>query len=405
MFKYKNPEELEKMSADELKTYHTEMKAFEKKERETEIENATKGIKEEIGTVDKAVKEIAEDVASITEQLKARLSDEGKSMLYKAMKEKHKEFVDAFKGKNSFEISVEKVAAVHMTNNGTVTNASGLTFPTNDNFLIDSDVAYIRIPENYILNVISNTQTDKVPQQVFKRQQVATEGAVAITAEGAVKPLLQYKFQNTATNRQKYAGRIEWTEEFEMDFEALFNDIVRMFERDVLIAWQEGIVDIIDANATAYVSSSLDDSLVIPDNGLAIVAVAQQIRALNYTPNFVIMNPVDVDAAVYTQDSEGRFMLKPYIDPAGNRIAGIRLITSNRVTPGTFLVGDFSVYRERHSRYIFRTGYYDDQFIRNEWSAIGEVFSILSIAPIDYKAIVKGNFATVKAALQKPEGA
>lgn len=40
MFKYKNQEELEKMSADELKQYHTDMKAYEKSERENEIKNA-----------------------------------------------------------------------------------------------------------------------------------------------------------------------------------------------------------------------------------------------------------------------------------------------------------------------------------------------------------------------------
>lgn len=82
-----------------------------------------------------------------------------------------------------------------------------------------------------------------------------------------------------------------------------------MFERDVITAWQDDLIKIITTNATAYVASSLDGTLVSPDNGLAIVAAAQQVKALGYTPNFVLMNPVDIDAAVYTQDANGNFKL------------------------------------------------------------------------------------------------
>lgn len=401
-FKYKTVAELNAMSDDEREKYLSDKRTYEDEVRKKEIEKALAPILDANKSTSEQIKEIAEDVASMTEKIKVSMDDNAKNYLYNTLKEKHQDFVDAFKSGQKIEIQVEKVAEMHMTNNGTVTNASGVTYPLNDNFSIDGNVAHIRVPENFILGVISNRQVAGLPPaQKFKRQQMPREGAVALTAEGAIKPLLQYKYQNTATSRQKYAGRIEWTEEFEQDFDSLFADVVRMFERDVLTAWQDGVISIILANATSYVASSLDGTLVQADNGLAVVAVLQQIRALNYTPNYVVMNPADVDAAVYTQDKDGNFQLKPYIDASGNRIAGVRLIQSNKVAAGTFYAGDFTVYTEEHSRYIFRTGYYNDQFIKNEWTAIGEVFSILSIAPIDMKAIVKGNFATIKASLNK----
>lgn len=320
--------------------------------------------------------------------------------MYNVIKENHAKIVEAVKEKKDFPEFAFKVAAMHMTNNGTVSNVSGLNFPAST-FEVDNDIFMIKVPENFILRVIRNSQRAKVPQTVIKTQQVPSEGAVAVVAEGAVKPLLQYKFQRTSTSRKKYAGRIEWTEEFEMDFEALLDAIVDMFERDVITAWQDDLIKIITTNATAYVSSSLDDTLVSPDNGLAIVAAAQQVKALGYTPNFVLMNPVDIDAAVYTQDADGNFQLKPYIDASGNRIAGITVIPSLKIDEGTALVGDFSIYKEIHSAFIMRRGQYGDQFIENEYTLVGEVFSVLNAAPASYTGVININLATVKAALKK----
>lgn len=409
MFKYKNQEELEKMSADELKQYHTDMKAHEKSERENEIKSAVDPLQKSLKTVEDEqkktnddIKTIGETLSTIDAKLKTTTTAEVKGFLHAVIKENYEAIKDAFKGNNKtpFSFEVVKVPAMHMTNNGTVTNIAGLTNYPTGSFEVDNEIAMIRVPENFILSIIRNTQREKVPEMVIKKQQVAGEGAVAVVAEGAVKPLLQYKFQNTSTLRKKYAGRIEWTEEFEMDFEALLDAIVEMFERDVLTAWQDGILDVIDTNATAYVSSSLDGTLPKPDNGLAIIAVMQQIKALGYTPNAVLMNPMDIDASVYTQDLDGNFSIKPYIDATGNRIAGVRLIPSLKIDAGTAFVGDFSIYKEIHTRFIFRRGQYNAQFIENEYTAVGEVFSVLNAAPAQYPAIVKVNLATVKAALQ-----
>ena len=394
-FEYKSQEELGAMSAEELKQYHAEMKAFELNQTKEEIAKAVSPLNEDL-------KVIKEDLKVVKEDVKGSMTKEMKGFLHQVVKDNHQKMVDAFKTKEHFEFVVEKVAAMHMTNNGTVSNISGLTaFPTGA-FEIDNDIAFIRVPENFILSVIRNSQRRKVPAQLIRRQQVATEGAVAVVAEGAVKPLLQYKFQNTSTTRKKYAGRIEWTEEFEMDFEALLDAIIDLFERDVLTAWQDGIIDIIDTNATAYISSSLDGTMVQADNGLAIVAAAQQVMVLGYTPNYALMNPVDIDSAVYTQDANGNFQVKPYIDASGRKIAGLTVIPSLKVDAGTAYVGDFSIYKEIHSGLIMRRGQYADQFIENEYTMVGEVFSILSAAPANYAAIIKVNLATVKAALIAP---
>ena len=391
-FTYKTAEEIAAMSAEEQNKYLQDKNAHEANVRKEEIEKALQPLKDAQDT-------IKEDLSVMKESLKGGVTEMIKNQMYNVIKENHAKIVEAVKEKKDFPEFAFNVAAMHMTNNGTVSNVSGLNFPAST-FEVDNDIFMIKVPENFILRVIRNSQRAKVPQTVIKTQQVPSEGAVAVVAEGAVKPLLQYKFQRTSTSRKKYAGRIEWTEEFEMDFEALLDAIVDMFERDVITAWQDDLINIITTNATAYVSSSLDGTLVSPDNGLAIVAAAQKVKALGYTPNFVLMNPVDIDAAVYTQDADGNFQLKPYIDASGNRIAGITVIPSLKIDEGTALVGDFSIYKEIHSAFIMRRGQYGDQFIENEYTLVGEVFSVLNAAPASYTGIININLATVKAALK-----
>lgn len=372
-----------------------------KKELNDKIDKMPKT--EAVEKLQKDVTEALEGVAKLLEKttLTGTLKDADKYKLRSMIEEKHEEIVDAIKKRQPFEISF-KAAEVHMTNNGTVTNVAGLNFPITDNVMMDDDIAKIRYPDNFILNVIPNRQVSKVPQQRIRKEQAAKEGAIAITEEGAVKPLVQYKFVRTTTDRVKYAGRIEWTEEFETDFELLFREIVKMFEEDVVRAWQDGILDQISTNATSYVSSSLDNTLIAPDNGLAVVATQSQMQSLNYMPDTVIMNPADVVATMFQQDANGNLKLSPYINISTGTINGIKLISTNKITPGTALIGESRLYDEIHSDFIMRTGQYGDQLIENEYTAIGEVFSILQIAERDLIGWIEIDLDTVKAALLKP---
>lgn len=344
------------------------------------------------------LKEVSEKIETLSQKTEIKLSEREKYQLKAKIEKDHSKIVEAIKNKTPYELSF-KVAAMHMTNNGTVSNAVGLDYPATDNFLVDEDIAKIRYPENFILNVIPNTQVPTVPAQRIRKEQAALEGSAALTAEGAVKPLTQYKFVRTVTDRVKYAGRIEWTEEFEMDFEALFREIVSMFEMDVVRVWQNGIVTEIMTNASAYVSSALDGTLISPDNGLAVIAGQSQLQSLNYQPDVTLMNPADLVATMFAQDTEGNLKLTPYINVAAGTINGMRLIQSNTITQGFAYVGESRLYRELHSDFIMRTGQYGNQLIENEYTAIGEVFSLLSIAERDLVGWVELDLDAVKTSL------
>lgn len=347
------------------------------------------------------LKNIAETMEKMEKHQTQIISEKGRFQLKKFVKENHDAIVKALKNNEDFEgfeFSAIKAAASFSTTNA-VSNGT-VTMPLVENYLVENDIAVIRHPENFILDAIPNRQVSKVPQQVIRTEQATEEGAVAVVAEGGTKPLTSDTFVRTTTLRKKYAGRIEWSEEFEYDNEMLFAEIVRMFEDKVIRAWQDGLIATIQTNAVAYTTSIFDDTFPVPDNALAVIAGQSVIQGMYFMPDTVIMNPSDLFATLFTQDTEGRPLDKTYIKDG--KINGMTVFSSYKIAAGTALVGESSVYQEWHSNYIFRVGTYANQFITNQKTAIGEVFSLLRIANIDKPAWMVLNLATVKAALQKP---
>lgn len=359
-----------------------------------------KGEDGKVQTIADQIREIAENLDKIEKRTTTSLDSKEKFQLRKMVKENHKDIVEAMRSGAGFNIEFNaittRVAATH-TNTNTYTDAGTFIMPDVENFSEENEIAKIRYAENFILTIFRNRQVTLVPEQVIKKEQEPTEGAVAVVAEGGTKPLLQYQFVRTTTSREKYAGRIEWTEEFAMDNERLYNDIVAMFEDDVIRDWQDGLLAQMITNALPYTSSTLDGTLPRPDNGICAIAAASVIDAMNFNADTTVMHPSDVIATMFTQDSEGNWRLVPYLQ--NGSINGMRLVQSNKVIEGNALIGDSSTYREEHSSFILRFGMYNDQFITNEKSAIGEVFSLLRIAQIDIPSWMYIDLDAVKLSL------
>jgi len=170
---------------------------------------------------------------------------------------------------------------------------------------------------------------------------------MALVAEGGTKPLTSDTFIRTLTTRKKYAGRIEWTEEFEIDNDMLYAEILSLFEDKVIREWQKGLLAQIVTNGTAYTTSVMDDTLVIPDNGLAVIALQSVINGMNFNADVAIMHPSDIVTTMFTQDTEGNSRLLPYMQ--NGQINGLRVFANNGVTLGTVVVMDSSIYKEIHS--------------------------------------------------------
>ena len=352
-------------------------------------------------TIADQLRNLAEGLEKVEKNNVRQLSNVEKFQLRKMVKEQHKDICEAIRNGNDLEITFNaKRAAAIYTASTAVANDTGVLLPLNENFEFESEISKIRYPENFILDVISNRQVARVPQQIIKNEQATAEGAVALVAEGGTKPLVSDTFLRTLTLRKKYAAHIEWTEEFEVDNELVYNEILMMFEEKVIRFWNNGLIGTIVSNGTAYTTSVMDDTLVIPDNGLAVIAAQSVINGMNFNADLVLMHPSDIVTTMFTQDTEGNSRLLPYMQ--NGSINGMRVVSSNAITLGTAIVMDSSIYREMHSEFILRFGTYNDQFIKNQKSAVGEVYSILRVAKNNLPGAMAFSLATVRAALLKP---
>ena len=389
-----------------------EMNERAKKQEEAYSKSLTEALRSVLGaqeknekgetvTVAEQLRNLAEGLEKVEKNNVRQISNVEKFQLRKMVKEQHKDICEAIRSGNDLTISFNaKRAAAIYTASTAVANDTGVLLPLNENYEFESEISKIRYPENFILDVISNRQVAKVPQQIIKNEQATAEGAVALVAEGGTKPLVSDTFLRTLTLRKKYAAHIEWTEEFEMDNEMLYSEILAMFEEKVVRFWNNGLIGTIVSNGTAYTTSVMDDTLVIPDNGLAVIACQSVINGMNFNADVVLMHPSDIVTTMFTQDTEGNSRLLPYMQ--NGQINGMRVVSSNAITLGTAIVMDSSVYREVHSDFILRFGTYNDQFIKNQKSAVGEVFSILRIAKNNLPGVMAVTLSTVRAALLKP---
>ena len=295
----------------------------------------------------------------------------------------------------SIEFKAKRAASALMT---TATVLVGGAAVNNPNVFDDMEVTVIEYPKNFILDGINSRQVAKVPQTVARKEQLAvSDGVVAATNEGAAKPLTDKLFTWKYDTRKKYAGRMEMTEEVEIDFDQLLLQIISMFEDDVLRAYQNGVLADIIAWADTYVSTGLDGTIANPTVHTVIGAGVLHIRNFNYEPDVIFISPTDVAKMTYTQDNNGNQMFIP----EAFQFAGLTPFVSNQITAGKVLIGTRRTVKEQHGNLIVRKGVHGDQFIENESTIVGEIFSVLSLPTQSQTSWLYMDVATVQGLLQK----
>lgn len=177
-----------------------------------------------------------------------------------------------------------------------------------------------------------------------------------------------------------------------MDFDQLLLMIIDMFEQQVIRTWHAHVQAELIAWASSYTSTELDGTIVSPQNAHVIQALKLWVANNGYNPDLLIIRPGDAAMARYVQTTTGEMQFLP------NEIAfgGMAVIESTNVPSGYMMVGDSSIVKEQHSNFILRRGTYGNQFIENEETIVGEVFSLLKFPTISKGGWVYAEIATIK---------
>lgn len=371
--------------------------------RKAEIDNVLRklGTFDEEKSAAEVIRSMGQKISDLENRQKQGLAADDRYALRRKLEEKKDDIKRALASRSpwSLEFRARRDSAL-MTNATVLTGAAAIN---SMNIFDDMDVAVVQYPKNFILDAISARQVEKVPEYMrWKEETTNGGGAVAVTAEGDAKPLVDYKFVWKNATRTKYAGHIEFTEEMQMDLEQLYIRILSMFEDQVLRAWHDGVLADVIAWAPAYTSSSLDGKIVSPSVYHVIGAMKAQIAANNYNADVLVMNPGDAALALYLQDNNGS---QQFI-PESLQFGGLQPFITNSITSGNILVGQKSIVKEQHGSLIIRNGQYGNQLIENEYTVIGEVFSILQLPTISKNSWCYDEIGDVEALLTKiDEGA
>lgn len=232
--------------------------------------------------------------------------------------------------------------------------------------------------------------------------EVPKQGDFAVTAEGAVKPLLMYTFDRLSADYKKVAGRVKITEEFAMDFPRLVSTIEDLMRVDCRNKMNDLILTDLIANASTYSNPALALQIDGADNWAAIAAAAGQLANFYYTPNILVLNPNQGIINATMKDSTGQYInYEPLMREieAGN----ITVLRHPDVAMGKFFLGDGNAYKVwLRGDLIVRIGYSNDDFDRNQYSMVVEQYFFAFISAAKKAGLIYGDFAAIKTAIEKP---
>jgi HK97 family phage major capsid protein len=130
-------------------------------------------------------------------------------------------------------------------------------------------------------------------------------------------------------------------------------------------------------------------------NIMDLIRIAKaQIEAANFVPTHVVLNPEDVAKIELTKTSTGEYTYPAFWD-ANMRVAGLVVVSSNNITAGTMIVGDFTKFNIKFREDMnMSVGYENDDFTRNMVTILCEARLVSYIKGNDTGAFVKSDIAT-----------
>jgi HK97 family phage major capsid protein len=130
-------------------------------------------------------------------------------------------------------------------------------------------------------------------------------------------------------------------------------------------------------------------------NIMDLIRIAKaQIEAANFVPTHVVLNPEDVAKIELTKTSTGEYTYPAFWD-ANMRVAGLVVVSSNNITAGTMIVGDFTKFNIKFREDMnMSVGYENDDFTRNMVTILCEARLVAYVKGNDKDAFVQSDIAT-----------
>lgn len=301
-------------------------------------------------------------------------------------------------GTHTFEISFNKgtkaAAVTAISTGGSVANDISTATALR---LGDGPFFEIKRGTPFILDFVNVGETNQ-PFLIWW-DEIAKQGDFAITAEGVLKPMVQYKFDRKSADYKKAAGYSVLTDEFMNDMPGLVTQIKRLGNIDMMNDINAQILaDMISAFPT-FTYTGLNGQIYHADDYAAIGAAICQIQSLFFKPTVLVLNPADAWRMKLTKDDVGRYQMPPF-SFNGETFEFGQVITDPRVPIHNFLVGDGQTFNvDMKGGVIVRVGYNGTDFVQNQQTVVVEQYFYDYISNNRLGAWCYGNFEVIKGVL------
>jgi HK97 family phage major capsid protein len=291
---------------------------------------------------------------------------------------------------------------------GTITIAGNYSGGTVGLSTFDPEFARIQRRRPFMRELVRVLTTDNL-YIAWAEQENPDPGVAGQVAEGAAKPQTDFDMVERSAKVEKTAVWIKVSKEALADIKFLRSEIDTELRELVELKLDE---QILSGNGTSpnlkgilqYAPAFNGGGQVVPSANRYDVLIASiaQVVAANFMPDTVVLNPVDFYGMQLIKDSQGRYLIPPFMSNGYYTVGGLQVVPNNGVTSGSFLVGDFKkdnlAIREEFNVQI---GYVNDDFTKNLVTILAELRAVNYIKTNHVNAFVQGTFIAAEFLLER----
>jgi HK97 family phage major capsid protein len=407
MFVYKTQKQLGEMDESAIDIYMVAKKTHEDAERKKEIEDAVNAVKADL---EKKVSDAEKKADDATEQI-GKLKEQTE----KGEEQKEGSLVTLVKGrikdgnyeKASFSEKVEIKAAALMTTANVTPNVAGGFSPLFGNY-IDQEIGHVPKPDPIFMSLVT-VKNQPGTESIWYVDRVNEEGDAEFIAEGALKPLADAEWKTSKAAIKEVALRWKQTRRLILhapsviaDFAEHANELIEQKIDDKILEGNETTTptefDGLATVASAFVApAALAGYYAFANIYDVIMAMATQVRLANFKGKITaVLNTVWMAQMAGVKDSQGRYIIPPFVSPDGKNVGEVQVVFSNKMPAADILVGDLKKYNLVIAENVeYFEGYENDDFSKNLVSKKLEAFMGSYIKDSDAGSIVYDDIASV----------
>lgn len=405
-FVKKSQAEIAKMSDEEAEKYAIAKEQNDAEELQKQLDAQAEKLREEfkgdLDAANQAIKEANETIAQIKETADGKRAIEKGTFIAFVEKTIAEKTMEGASGRVQHAIK----AAALMTTANVLPNVAGGYSPLFGNYF-DTEIGHTPKPENIILPLV-NVKTQPGTESIWFSDRINEDGDAEFIAEGALKPLADADWQTTKKDIQEVAVRWKFTKRLMMhapaivqDFDEHARELVDQKIDDQLLEGDGtgNNLDGLELLASAFVvPTALAGYYLMPNIYDVIMAMATRVRLSNFKGKLTaILNTVWMAKMAGIKDTDGRYIVAPFVAPDGTRVGSVEIKFSNKIGDDDILLGDLKKFNVVWAEQVmYDEGYENDDFSKNLVSKKLEAFLGTYIKASDAGSILFADISDVQ---------